>query len=121
MHMNANTTITLRTGRPMPVMGLGTWELTRRTAATIAEAVELGYRMIDTSGDYGTQIGVGKGIKDSQIDRDAIYLVTKVEEDDDSYAATRRDLRELRLEHADLMLIHRPPKNGAGQELWKGL
>jgi diketogulonate reductase-like aldo/keto reductase len=47
--------------------------------------------------------------------------VTKVEEDEDAFAATRRNLDELGLEYADLMLIHRPPPSGVGRGLWEGL
>lgn len=116
-----DSTLPLLTGRQMPVLGLGTWQLTHDTAATIAKALELGYRMIDTSGDYGTQPGIGEGIRRSDVDRDDIYIVTKVEEDDDAYEATVQDLRELSVDHADLMLIHRPPPTGAGVDLWEGL
>lgn len=119
--MNENSTIKLRTGRDMPVMGLGTWQLNRDTAGTIEQALAMGYRMIDTSGDYGTQPGVGEGMRGSGLPRDQIYLVTKVEEDEDAYEATGRNLEELGLDHADLMLIHRPPRRGAGVELWRGL
>jgi diketogulonate reductase-like aldo/keto reductase len=105
----------------MPVLGLGTWQLRHDTAGTVAEALRLGYRLIDTSGDYGTQPGVGEGIALSDVGRDEIFLTTKVEETDDAYDATVRDLRELGLEWADLMLIHRPPRRGAGRELWEGL
>ncbi|HEX5797268.1 MAG TPA: aldo/keto reductase [Candidatus Saccharimonadales bacterium] len=105
----------------MPVLGLGTWELTDRTADTIAKALLIGYPMIDTSGDYGTQPGIAEGIKKSQIPRDQFYLVTKVEESDDAYRATKKNLEELQLDYADLMLIHRPPDNGVGQNLWEGL
>ncbi len=105
----------------MPVLGLGTWQLTDDTAATIEAALKLGYRMIDTSGDYGTQPGIGEGIRRAGVRRSDIYLVTKAEETDDAYAATRRNLGELGLEYADLMLIHRPPQKGAGEELWRGL
>jgi diketogulonate reductase-like aldo/keto reductase len=108
--MTTQTTIALHTGRKMPVLGLGTWQLTIDTAGTIAKAFELGYRMIDTSGDYGTQPGIGEGIKRSARPRGSFYLVTKVEETDDAYEKTRQDLAELQLEYADLMLIHRPPK-----------
>jgi diketogulonate reductase-like aldo/keto reductase len=119
--MDTNATLPLRTGRSMPVLGLGTWQLTRDTAGTVEEALRLGYRMIDTSGDYGTQPGVGEGIRRSGLPREQIYLVTKVEEYDNAYEATQRDLDELGLDYADLMLIHRPPRRGAGVELWVGL
>jgi 2,5-diketo-D-gluconate reductase A len=119
--MDIQSTVKLRSGNKMPIMGLGTWQLTENTASTIVKALQLGYRMIDTSGDYGTQPGVGEGIKNSGVARDAIYLVTKIEEDDDAYDAARKNLKELQLDYADLILIHRPPPTEAGEDLWKGL
>lgn len=115
------STVTLRSGNKMPVLGLGTWQLTRDTAGAIASALELGYAMIDTSGDYGTQPGIAEGIKRFGADRSKFYIVTKVEETDGAYQATCKDLEELQLDHADLMLIHRPPPDGVGEELWRGL
>ncbi len=102
-------------------MGLGTWQLTNDTAGAVEQALELGYRMIDTSGDYGTQPGVGDGFRRSGVRRDEVFITTKVEEDEDAYEATVRDLDELGLEFADLMLIHRPPRHGPGGDLWEGL
>ena len=64
--MDIRSTLTLHTGRSMPVMGLGTWELTDDTAGTVEEALRLGYRMIDTAADYGTQPGIGKAIRRSE-------------------------------------------------------
>lgn len=119
--MDINTTLPLNTGRAMPIMGLGTWQLTTDTAGTVEEALHRGYRMIDTSGDYGTQPGIGEAIRRSGVDRAEIFLVTKVEENEDAYEATGKNLDELRLDHADLMLIHRPPSTGPGHELWEGL
>lgn len=111
----------LHTGSTMPVMGLGTWRLTRNTAAVVVAALEAGYRLIDTSGDYGTQKGIGDGIRRSGLARSDLYVTTKVEEMDDAYEAVGRDLDELGLDHADLVLIHRPPENGVGEDLWEGL
>ena len=115
------STIALRTGNKMPVLGLGTWQLTRDTADTVRYALELGYRMIDTSGDYGTQPAIAEAIGRCAISRQALYVVTKVEETDDAYRATQKNLAELELEYVDLMLIHRPPETGVGKELWEGL
>jgi diketogulonate reductase-like aldo/keto reductase len=114
-------TVQLHTGRPIPALGLGTWELTHDTAGTVETALRLGYRMIDTSGDYGTQPGIGEALDRSSVDRSEIYLVTKVEEDEDAYEATGRNLDELRTGYADLMLIHRPPPDEPGRALWEGL
>ncbi|MCL5291465.1 MAG: aldo/keto reductase [Actinobacteria bacterium] len=105
----------------MPIMGLGTWQLTLETAETVLYAVNLGYRLIDTSSDYGTQPGIGEAIRKASIDREALYITTKVEETDDSYERTKSNLDELGLSYIDLMLIHRPPATGAGEELWEGL
>jgi diketogulonate reductase-like aldo/keto reductase len=119
--MDRNSTIKLSSGREMPVLGLGTWQLKVDTAGSVEQALQMGYRMIDTSGDYGTQPGVGEGIRRSGVARDQIFLVTKVEEDDDAYETTKKNLDELGLDYADLMLIHRPPRHGAGEDLWAGL
>src|SRR5690606_28109413 len=53
--------------------------------------------------------------------REEVFIVTKVEETDDAYDAAQRNLDELRTPYADLMLIHRPPPEGAGEALWEGL
>ena len=119
--MDRTSRIMLRTGNTMPVMGLGTWKLNDNTAEAVRTALDVGYRLIDTSGDYGTQEGIGEGIRRSGIDRSAFYVVTKVEETDDAYEALGRNLDELGLDHADLVLIHRPPRDGAGEDLWHGL
>lgn len=119
--MDATSTLRLHTGREMPVLGLGTWQLTTDTPGTVEKALSLGYPMIDTSGDYGTQPGIGEGLRRSDRARDAVYLVTKVEEDEDAYSATVRNLGELDVKYADLMLIHRPPDAGVGVDLWEGL
>lgn len=119
--MDRRHMIPLRTGRRMPALALGTWELTRDTAGTVEKALKLGYRMIDTSGDYGTQPGIREGFGRSGTARDDIYVVTKVEENEDAYEATARNVGELGLDHADLILLHRPPQDGAGEDLWRGL
>jgi 2,5-diketo-D-gluconate reductase A len=104
----------------MPILALGTWELTDDTAGTVVRALDLGYRMIDTACDYGSQRGIGEAIR-RHGKREDVYLVAKVEETDDAYQATRKYLAEMRVDYADLMLIHRPPEDGIGEELWQGL
>lgn len=119
--MDSTSRISLHTGRQMPVMGLGTWLLTDDTAPTVEEALASGYRMIDTAVDYGSQRGIGEAIRNSDIDRQDIFVVTKIEEDDDPRGGIERDLSELQLDYADLTLIHRPPPGGPGEALWRGL
>lgn len=119
--MDIHETISLNSGNSIPVMGLGTWGLSRDTAHIISKALDMGYPMIDTSGDYGTQPYIAEAIRQSRVGRSDFYLVTKVEEDDDSYRATQHNIDELKLKHIDLTLIHRPPEAGVGVELWQGL
>lgn len=116
-----HSTLPLHTGRAMPAMGLGTWELTDDTAGSVENALRLGYRMIDTATDYGSQPGIGEALRRTEVSREEIFLVAKVEETDDAYEATRRYLDEMDQDYADLMLIHRPPPRGVGRALWQGL
>lgn len=121
MDLNEGSAIQLHSGNKMPVFGLGTWQLTIDTAGSVAYAIKLGYRLIDTSSDYQTQPGIGEAIKRSGIPRKEIYITTKVEETDNAYERTKSNLEELDLDYVDLMLIHRPPPMGAGEDLWEGL
>jgi 2,5-diketo-D-gluconate reductase A len=89
----------------MPVLGLGTWMLTSQTAARVSNALASGYRMVDTSADYLTQSGIGKALRAAGFPREEIFVITKVEEDDDGYEATRKNLAEMKLEYADLVKL----------------
>lgn len=119
--MDRNSTVSLRSGNEMPVISIGTWQLTHNTAQTIVEALDQGYPMIDTSGDYGTQPGIGEGLRRSGRKREDLYLVTKIEETDDPLVASANNLNELGVDYVDLMLLHRPPEEGTGRRLWEGL
>jgi 2,5-diketo-D-gluconate reductase A len=105
----------------MPVLGTGSWMLTTHTAESVMHALELGYRMVDTSADYKTQPGIGRAIRLSQTPRESLYVVMKVEETEDGYAATQKNLEELKLAYVDLVLIHRAPEKGVGEKVWQGL
>ncbi|NED98561.1 aldo/keto reductase [Phytoactinopolyspora halotolerans] len=105
----------------MPVIGLGTWQLTKDTTGTVQQALEMDYPMIDTAVDYGTQPAIGEAMHRSGTRPEDVYIVTKVEENEDAYDGTVRDLDELDLDYVDLMLIHRPPGRSPGHELWEGL
>ena len=98
--MDIESTVKLHTGRSMPVIGLGSWQLTDHTADTVGYALELGYRLIDTSSDYGSQPGIGEAIANSDIDRSDLFIATKVEETDDAYEATKKYIGEMGLEYA---------------------
>jgi diketogulonate reductase-like aldo/keto reductase len=118
---NGASTLRLNSGRRMPAMGCGTWQLSHHTTETVLQALHLGYRMIDTSGDYHTQRGIGEALRQSNLSREAVFVVTKVEPTEDAYEATRRNLAELKLDYADLVLVHRPPERGVGEVMWQEL
>ncbi|MFW6039909.1 MAG: aldo/keto reductase, partial [Gemmatimonadota bacterium] len=67
--MDIRSTVTLHTGREMPVIGLGTWELTRDTAGSVEHALRIGYRMVDTAVDYGSQPGIGEALDRTDVPR----------------------------------------------------
>jgi len=119
--LNAESNLPLIGGRQMPVLGLGTWQLKHQTTDSVAQALAAGYRLIDTSGDYHTQRGIGDALRATGQPRESVFVQTKVEETGDAYEAVRANLAELRLEYADLVLVHRPPERGVGEELWRGL
>jgi len=119
--LRADSTLRLLSGNRMPVLGLGTFQLKHHTADAVTQALAAGYQMIDTSGDYHTQRGIGDALKACGLPRDSIYVVTKIEETEDAFEATRVNLAELRLDYADLVLIHRAPTRGVGEAQWQGL
>ncbi len=119
--LSAESNLPLLSGRQMPVLGLGTWQLKHQTADSVGQALEAGYRMIDTSGDYHTQRGIGEALRAAACPRESVFITTKIEETGDPYEAVRTNLAELRLDYVDLVLIHRPPERGVGEDLWRGL
>src|SRR4051812_2618512 len=94
----------LPSGNRMPLLGLGTWELTIRTVDTLCNALELGFRMIDTAPDYHTQRGIGDAIRACGFSRDAVFVITKVYPEEDTYTATRKHLAQMRTDYVDLVL-----------------
>ncbi len=95
----------------MPIIGLGTFRSASEDAynAVIA-AIKAGYRHIDTAAIYGNEESVGKGIKDSGIDRSELFVTTKVWNTEQGYEKTikafNESLAKLGLEYIDLYLIH---------------
>lgn len=112
----------LRTGRTMPAIGFGTWQLRDEAAAdAVTAALKAGYRLIDASGSYGNLAPVGRAVAeagDSGIARDDIFVTTKIEFDEDPVASLKAQLQQLGLDRVDLALIHWPPPEGDGIELW---
>ena len=110
--------VTLNSGYPMPVIGLGTWTLSDDQAeASVYTALKTGMRLIDTARYYGNETGVGRGIRrameDGIVARKEIFVTSKIMPGDYDRAAQGIDdsLRDLGLDYVDLMLIHQPGWN----------
>ena len=106
-------TYTLSNGVEIPKLGLGTWFIADDKAAeAVRDAVEIGYRNIDTAQAYGNERGVGEGVRTSGIPREDLFVSTKLAAEIKDYhqavAAIDGSLEKLGLDYVDLMLIHSP-------------
>nr|WP_203229096.1 aldo/keto reductase [Halobellus captivus] len=100
-------------GTRVPKVGLGTWQLTGEACyETVSTALELGYRHVDTAQLYGNEEEVGRAIADADVDRDNIFLTTKVSPRNAGYdnliKSTRASLDRLDTPYVDLLLLHWP-------------
>ncbi|MFM6967711.1 MAG: aldo/keto reductase [Microbacteriaceae bacterium] len=115
--------VPLNDGTTIPQLGLGTYRLDDDSAErVVAEALEVGYRHIDTASLYGNEVGVGRAIAASGIARDELYITTKCwnSEQPEARAALGRSLDRLGLDHVDMYLIHWPaPERGTFVAAWK--
>lgn len=105
--------LTLHDGTAIPQLGFGVFQVPPdQTAETVLTAFEVGYRHIDTAQMYQNEEGVGAAIKDSGLDRDDLYITTKLNNGfhrpDDARRAIEESLEKLGLEQTDLFLIHWP-------------
>jgi 2,5-diketo-D-gluconate reductase B len=97
----------------VPALGFGTWLVTGDDATQgVRDALEIGYRQIDTARAYENEREVGRGIADSGVPRDEIFLTTKIPHDDAAAADVERDAEEslerLGVDRLDLLLLHWP-------------
>lgn len=104
---------TLSNGIAIPKLGLGTWFISDDKAAqAVKDAVDLGYRHIDTAQAYQNERGVGEGIRTCGVKREELFVTTKLAAEIKSYkeavAAIDRSLQTLGLDYIDLMIIHSP-------------
>ncbi len=100
-------------GARVPKVGLGTWQLTGESCyETVSTALELGYRHVDTAQMYGNEAEVGRAITDADVDREEVFLTTKVSPRnaryDDVVESTRASLDRLDTSYVDLLLLHWP-------------
>src|SRR5918999_4591978 len=107
-----DTVLTVQ-GTEIPRLGYGTWQVTGKDATEgVRDALEIGYRHIDTARAYGNETEVGEGIAQSGVDRAEIFLTTKVFPGDFEPAALKvaaeDSLRSLGTDYLDLLLLHWP-------------
>jgi 2,5-diketo-D-gluconate reductase A len=123
--MALSPVIELNDGHRIPQIGLGTWPLDdKQVAAAVVEAVEAGYRHIDTAVRYGNEAGVGNGVRSSGLDRSELFITTKLDGEfqgqDRAVAGLDGSLKRLRLDYVDLLLIHWPlPRRDEFISTWK--
>ncbi len=123
--IDLNTTITLNNGVRMPVLGLGTWQITgKKVEEVILSALDTGYRHIDTAAAYHNESEIGKALIISGIPREDVFITTKLWNSEHGYnkaiAACDKSLKNLGLDYVDLYLIHWPV-TGLYTETWTAM
>lgn len=119
--------LALNNGPTIPQLGFGVFQVPdEETTAAVTSALEAGYRSIDTAAIYGNERGVGRAISESGIDRDELFITTKLWNADQGYdaalAAYDDSLEKLGLDDVDLYLIHWPvPANDRYLDSWRAL
>jgi len=127
---------TLSNGVEIPKVGLGTWEISDEKAAqAVKDAVEIGYRHIDTAQGYFNESGIGEGIRSCGVKREDMFVTTKIGAEVKSYeeavASINGSFERLGLEYIDLVIIHSPKPwteyhaenryQQGNREVWKAL
>lgn len=108
--------VRLNNGVMMPSVGFGVYQIDKNeTKAAVFEALEVGYRMIDTAASYFNEREVGEAIRESGLPRESVFVTSKLwvqdYEYDDALRAFDRSLSELGLDYIDLYLLHKPYGN----------
>lgn len=112
--MSLKDTYTLSDGVKIPVIGFGTWQMPNdeHTVDVVENAINVGYRHIDTAQSYGNESAVGKGIKKSGVAREDLFITTKLHNNSHTYELAKKSidlsLELLGIEYIDLFLIHWP-------------
>ena len=106
--------VTLHNGIRMPIAGFGVFQISdpAECERSVIDAIDAGYRLIDTAASYQNEAAVGQGLRRSGVPRDELFVTTKLWVQDVGYERTKRaidaSLRRLQLDHLDLYLIHQP-------------
>jgi 2,5-diketo-D-gluconate reductase A len=117
--------VILNNGVEMPILGFGVYQITDLTECenSVLDAIEAGYRLIDTAAAYQNEEAVGRAIKRSGIRREELFITTKLWIQDNGYESTKKafekSLRKLGLDYLDLYLIHQPYGDVYGE--WRAM
>ena len=117
--------IQLNTGAQMPLLGLGVYKMQGADAErAIVNAIQTGYRLLDTASSYNNEKEVGAAIRNSGVARKDIFVTTKVPNSSQGYDNTLKafdkSLEALNIEYIDLYLVHWPLK-ATREETWKAV
>ena len=124
MTSNLSPKVTLNNGQQIPQLGLGVYKLETDIAeGLIHQAIEAGYRRIDTASFYGNEAEVGAGVRTSGLAREELFVTTKIWNEDQGYdrtlAAIDESLSRLDIDYIDMLLIHWPkPEQDLYLETW---
>ena len=105
-------TVKLNNGVEIPILGFGVFQITDLTECerSVVDAIQIGYRHIDTAASYMNEEAVGRGVKRSGVKREELFITTKLWIQRDGYEGTMKafenSLRRLQLDYLDLYLIH---------------
>lgn len=106
--------VTLNNGIKMPKVGFGVFQITDKQECTkvVLDAIEVGYRLIDTAQAYGNEEAVGEAILKSPVPREELFITTKVWISNAGYEKAKKSIEEslkkMKLDYLDLVLIHQP-------------
>jgi 2,5-diketo-D-gluconate reductase A len=106
--------VTLNNGLPMPVLGFGVFQIAdpKECERAVIDAIESGYRLIDTAASYMNEGAVGQGVRDSGVRREDLFVTSKLWVQHTGYERTKdaidKSLQRLHMDYLDLFLIHQP-------------
>lgn len=112
--MSTTPTVTLNNSVAMPLLGFGVFQIpdAQECERCVLDAINTGYRLIDTAAAYGNEAAVGNAIKHSGVAREEIFVTTKLWIQDAGYESAKRaferSMQRLQLDYLDLYLIHQP-------------